>query len=126
MRRLVAALAVFVAAGCATEVQPERLTGDGEHYSVTVAFSSASTGVIDADVQVEEDPVEAVSLSAVMPDMGHAMPEISAEPQGTGRFFAHGELFAMPGAWDLAVRVEGASGAETITVRVLVEEGETT
>ncbi|OLF14350.1 hypothetical protein BLA60_04270 [Actinophytocola xinjiangensis] len=129
MRRSVTALAVLVAAGCAAGAGPERLTGDGEHYSLTVTLSSASTGVVDAEIHVENGPAETVSLSAAMPHMGHAMPEISARPQGSGRFLAHGELFAMTGVWELAIRVEGETGGdtvtETITVRVPVGEQET-
>jgi hypothetical protein len=99
---------------------PERLTGAGTQYSAEVTLDKARPGVVDADIFVTGS-VDAVWLSAVMPEMGHATPEIPAQQRKTGRFHARGELFTMPGAWELTVRVEGAAGPELITVKVLVE-----
>lgn len=122
MRRLGFLATVFLLAACATG-RPEgvRLADIGDHYTVTVALDSASTGDVGADIRVEGSAARAVALSAVMPDMGHAMPEIPARPQEPGHFLAGGELFAMPGVWDLAVRVEGDAGTDTVTFSVVIE-----
>jgi hypothetical protein len=103
-----------------------RLAGAGERYAVTVALDQARTGAVRADVRAEDrtsaaGSVDSVWLSAAMPVMGHATPEIPARQRAPGRFAARGELFAMPGDWELAVRVEGAAGTEVVTIPVPVE-----
>jgi hypothetical protein len=105
---------------------PERFTGVGAQYSTEITLNNAASGVVDADILVtglkrRPRTIEAVWLSAVMPEMGHATPEIPAQQRETGRFQARGELFTMPGVWELAIRVQGTGGTELITVNVLVE-----
>jgi hypothetical protein len=135
MRRAVlliaATVAVAVAAGwlfwsARSPADPERFTGVGSHYSAEITLDNARPGVVEADVLVtglKDRPrsVEAIWLSAVMPEMGHATPEVPAQQRETGRFQARGELFTMPGVWELAIRVQGTGGTELITVNVLVE-----
>jgi len=135
MRRAVlliaAPVAVAVAAGwlfwsARSPADPERFTGVGSHYSAEITLDNARPGVVEADVLVtglKDRPrsVEAIWLSAVMPEMGHATPEVPAQQRETGRFQARGELFTMPGVWELAIRVQGTGGTELITVNVLVE-----
>lgn len=123
------ALAAVAAAGfllsARTAARPDtvRLAGAGGRYAVTVTLDQAATGAVGAEVRVEGQapdaaPPDAVWLSAAMPSMGHATPEVPARRRSPGRFTARGELFAMPGEWELAVRVQGTSGAEVITVPV--------
>ncbi|GAA3749513.1 hypothetical protein GCM10022225_37220 [Plantactinospora mayteni] len=105
---------------------PARLTGSGERYAVSIALVPARTGVVEADLDVASGGVPAaagtvVSLSAAMPSMGHAMPEIAAEPERPGRFRARGEFFAMPGAWELTIRIHGAAGADAVTIGISVQ-----
>jgi hypothetical protein len=127
MRRTAAVL--LIAAGIAagwlfwstrTAAGPERLTGASAHHSAEVTLDKARPGVVDVDIAVSGF-AEAVWLSAVMPEMGHATPEIPARQRKPGRFHARGELFTMSGAWELTIRVQGTAGTELITVKVLVE-----
>lgn len=126
MRRLVLvllALAVVVAVPLVARQDgeaPQRLTGQGEHYSVSVTLDRVGPGVVNAEI-VTSTTVDAVWLSAAMPDMGHAMPETPAGKAGRGRFLARGELFAMPGVWELGVRLQGKAGSDVITFNVLIE-----
>jgi hypothetical protein len=128
VRRLAAALVPLVAAGALGWwfARPDpggiELTGRGTSYAVTVRFDpEPRTGAVTADIQV--DPAaDAVRISTVMPDMGHATPELTAQPAGPGRFRASGELFFMAGGWELAVDVSGPRGTEQIVLLVAVDE----
>ena len=139
-RRLLALAAVvtavvgaYLARGLVAGPEPEQFAAAGVKYAVTVRFDRLGTGVVDADVVVRgpsqdvrgqpQDKASAggtVSLFAVMPSMGHVMPEVPARREGPNRFAARGELFAMPGIWRLTVRVRGTPGAEDLSVDVAI------
>jgi hypothetical protein len=97
----------------------------GGRYSVTVVLDRAAPGQVSVQVTVltaQRTPadVEAVTVSAAMPGMGHATSPLAARRGADGRYLARGELFAMAGVWQLGIDVRGASGAEFITVDVAV------
>jgi hypothetical protein len=103
--------------------EPARFTGTSPRYAATVTLDRPSSGVVDVDVAVTARngaaiAVEAVRLSATMPQMGHVTPEIVADRVAPGRFRAHGELFAMAAVWQLAVQITGPAGTEVVTVEV--------
>ncbi|GAA3686161.1 hypothetical protein GCM10022224_058730 [Nonomuraea antimicrobica] len=100
---------------------PVQLPGRGAHYSVVVALDP-STGPLEARVEIDPAAPAEVSLFGVMPHMGHTTAELAARPENAGRYVARGELFTMPGAWEIGVRVRGAAGTEVIKVNTLVGE----
>lgn len=121
MRPVLLAVLLSLLTACATSPPAAtEIAGRGEHYGVTVALSPAGTGVIDTEIR-PDGAVTVVALSAVMPTMGHAMPEISAAPAGPGRFLTRGELFTMPGMYELIVRLDGAAGPDVVTLDVVIE-----
>lgn len=132
-RRLLALAAVvaavvgaYLARGLAAGPEPEQFAAAGVKYAVTVRFDRLGTGVVGADVVVRGLPQDkapagdTVSLFAVMPSMGHVMPEVPARREGPNRFAARGELFTMPGIWRLTVRVRGTPGDEDLPVDVSI------
>ncbi|MEO3875781.1 hypothetical protein ABGB18_43960 [Nonomuraea sp. B12E4] len=98
---------------------PVELSGRGAHYAVVVALEP-SAGPLEARVEIEPASPAEVSLFGVMPHMGHTTLEIPARDDGAGRYVARGELFTMPGAWEIRIRVRGAAGTEVIKVNTLV------
>ncbi|MEV3984181.1 FixH family protein [Nonomuraea sp. NPDC049758] len=113
---LAAALAVFLyVRGSAPG--PLTLTSTGERYAVTVLVPRPTTGRVTAEVRVTSGDPHTVALSTVMPGMGHATPEIVADPRQPGRYVAEGELFPMAGVWELSVRLSGAAGEEVLVVK---------
>ncbi|GLW09382.1 hypothetical protein Misp01_45110 [Microtetraspora sp. NBRC 13810] len=102
---------------------PVELPGRGAHYAVVVALRPG-TGTVEARVEIAPAAPAEVSLFAVMPHMGHTTPEIAARRDGAGHYVARGELFTMPGAWEIGIRVRGPSGTEVIKVNTLVGEQE--
>ncbi|MDH6580227.1 FixH family protein [Kitasatospora sp. MAP5-34] len=102
-----------------------QLSGASADYTVQVRLPRPSAAAGQADITVDRRdhaPVELerVTLAAVMPSMGHAMPALTAEPAGPGRYQTHGQLFLMAGSWQLTVSLNGPSGTETVTVPVAV------
>ncbi|CAM3890164.1 FixH family protein [Kibdelosporangium persicum] len=98
-------------------------SGDSETYRVDLTTSPRS-GPVKTSVQVkrhDSGPVQLneVVIDAVMPAMGHAMPQVVATRQND-RFEAHGELFTMGGLWDVSLRLAD----ETVTVQIPVTEGQ--
>jgi hypothetical protein len=124
---VVLALGVPAAAGAAVagwpRHEPARFAGTGPHYAVTVELDHPRAGAVDIEVAVTARSgatvaVDAVRLSATMPQMGHATPDVAAERVAPGRFSARAEPFAMPGVWQLAVQITGAAGTEVVTVGI--------
>ncbi|MDF5751580.1 hypothetical protein [Spongiactinospora sp. TRM90649] len=101
--------------------RPVQVSTAGEHYAVTALISPIDSGTSRIEVLLNSGEADAVTVSAVMPAMGHAMPEIAARRAAPGRFLAEGELFSMPGAWQLTVRVSGRAGEEVLTVSAVIE-----
>ncbi|MEU9831296.1 hypothetical protein AB0D67_07095 [Streptosporangium sp. NPDC048047] len=91
------------------------VTTAGAHYAVTV---TADRNTID--VRLDRGEADTVTVAAVMPAMGHAMPEVTARKTAPGHFVAEGDLFSMGGGWELSVRLAGPSGEETLTLTTLI------
>ncbi|MBB5957963.1 hypothetical protein FHS29_004571 [Saccharothrix tamanrassetensis] len=98
---------------------PERASAGSESYAVELEVEPRR-GPVTATVRVTRHDhaavdVDEVVIEAVMPSMGHAMPEVVARRRHD-RFEADGELFTMTGLWDVSLRLDG----ETATVRIPV------
>lgn len=121
MKRLAAAVALVAVAVAVLILgrssEPVRVTATGTHYAVTVVVDRQVVEVL-----VDSGDADAVAISAVMPEMGHAQPEVSARKTGLGRFVAEGERLPMSGVWELSVRLTGAAGEEVITVSALIAQ----
>jgi hypothetical protein len=116
---LVALGAVLVMGGCG-RADEAALMARTARYVVRLTLDRAALGEREALVEIrdEEDrPVtaEEVTIVPVMPEMGHAMPAVRAdpEPEAPGRYRARGTLFAMAGGWDVDVRVRVGERSET-------------
>ncbi|GAA4100227.1 hypothetical protein GCM10022248_85070 [Nonomuraea soli] len=106
---LVAGVLLALTAGGSRSVQAA-----GTRYAVTVVPGER------VEVRVTSGVARAVTLAAVMPGMGHALPPVETVEAGPGRFVAAGPVFTMDGVWELVVTVSGQRGEELITVTVLV------
>ncbi|GGT40953.1 FixH family protein [Nonomuraea spiralis] len=118
---LAAALALFLYAR-GSGPAPLTLTSVGTRYAVTVSIPRPTTGRVAAEVRVTSGDPHTVTLSTVMPGMGHATPEITADQRQPGRYAAEGELFPMAGVWELSVRLSGAAGEEVLVVKAPITE----
>ncbi|MFI6294857.1 hypothetical protein ACIBEJ_24925 [Nonomuraea sp. NPDC050790] len=93
---------------------PETVRAAGERYSVTVLPADP------VEVRVTSGEAETVTLAAVMPGMGHALPPVGTVPAGPGRFVAEKSMFGMDGVWELSISLSGAQGAEVINLSTVV------
>jgi HAMP domain-containing protein len=124
MRRALAAAALVAVAVTlflvARSRAPEslRLTTTGTRYAATVLIDHPTTARVSVEVRPTSGDPDAVALSSVMPAMGHATPEITAQERAPGRFVAEGELFPMAAVWELSIRLTGPAGEETLVVNV--------
>ncbi|MFI7451958.1 hypothetical protein ACIBQX_30985 [Nonomuraea sp. NPDC049714] len=116
-----AAVALFVV-GRSTAAEPVDLTTTGARYTATVHIADPAPGQVTVEIEVSEGDADTVALSAVMTQMGHSTPEISATERAPGRFVAAGELFTMSGVWELSIRLDGPAGEEQLAVRTLIAE----
>jgi hypothetical protein len=116
---LVVAAAAFFVFGRGGD-EPLRLTVAGTRYAVTVLIGEPVAGKGAVEVVLDSGDADAVVLSAVMPEMGHATPEVVAREPEPGRFLAEGGLFSMAGVWELAIRLTGPPGEEVLTVKALI------
>jgi hypothetical protein len=113
------AVAVFVA-GANAAAEPVNVTTTGTRYAATVLIEDPAPGRVTVEVTVSKGDADSLALSAVMADMGHATPEVSATEREPGRFVAEGELFSMSGVWELSLRLDGPSGQEELAVKALI------
>ncbi|MFI7612557.1 hypothetical protein ACIBP6_15155 [Nonomuraea terrae] len=128
MKRL-AVVAVLVAVGVALFVagrnaaaEPLRTSTAGTRYAATVLIEEPVTGRVSMEVVVDAGDADTVAVSAVMPEMGHSTPELTAREQRPGRFLAEGELFSMSGVWDVSLRLDGPAGEEQLIVKALISD----
>lgn len=124
---LLAALgAVLAAVGCGGGGETA-LTSRTARYVVRLTLDRAALGEREALVEIrdgEDRPVtaEEVKIMPVMPEMGHAMPVVTADPEPTaGRYRARGTLFPMTGGWEVDVLVRVAGRSETARFSLEVE-----
>ncbi|MGI5491463.1 hypothetical protein [Microtetraspora malaysiensis] len=116
-----AALALFVV-NRSTAAEPVNLTTTGARYAATILIADPAPGQVTVEIKVNKGDADTVALSAVMAEMGHSTPEISATKRGPGRFVAVGELFPMSGVWELSIRLDGPAGEEQLAVKTLITE----
>ncbi|GAA2208361.1 FixH family protein [Nonomuraea monospora] len=124
---LVAALLAAVAAalfvvGRSTAAGPITLTTAGTRYTATVLIPDPRPGQVTVEIQVSRGDADSVAVSAVMAEMGHSTPELTAAEREPGRFVAGGELFPMSGVWELTIRLDGPAGEEQLAVRALIPD----
>ncbi|GAA2307284.1 FixH family protein [Nonomuraea roseoviolacea subsp. roseoviolacea] len=114
-----AALALYVVSR-STAAEPVDLTTTGTRYAATVHIADPAPGRVTVEITVSRGDAAAVAVSAVMAEMGHSTPEISATKRAPGRFVAVGELFPMGGVWELSIRIDGPAGEEQLAVKTLI------
>ncbi|MEV0033925.1 hypothetical protein [Nocardia sp. NPDC050793] len=102
--------ASVAAISCGSGDSPEPVQAAGAQYTVTVRAADP------IEVRVVSGTAETVTLAAVMPAMGHAVPPMGTERTGPDRFVATGNLLTMDGEWELSISLSGDRGMETITV----------
>ncbi|MFC9689230.1 hypothetical protein ACFTSF_11865 [Kribbella sp. NPDC056951] len=117
--------AVVICAGAAYLLWPTNdasvtLTGSSDQHTVELRLSELTTGPVDVDLVVtpKDEALKAVTLEPGMPSMGHATAALTAQRGKDGHYRGRGELFAMPGSWDLTVRL----GTDTVTITVSVKD----
>jgi hypothetical protein len=93
---------------------PESVAAAGTRYTVTVLPADP------VEVRVTSGKAETITLAAVMPAMGHALPPVGTVQAGPGRFVATENVFSMGGVWELSISLSGDRGEEMITVSLLV------
>ncbi|MEU1968962.1 hypothetical protein ABZ541_14300 [Micromonospora sediminicola] len=93
---------------------PERVMLAGTWYSLAVR------PVDPVEVRVTSGRAEEVTLTAVMPSMGHAQSPVGTVRAGADRFVAEQDVFTMAGVWELSVTVSGTQGSEVITFSTAV------
>ncbi|GLW11337.1 hypothetical protein Misp01_64650 [Microtetraspora sp. NBRC 13810] len=88
------------------------LTGGTAHDVVTLTVSAPVTGVTAVDVRVvarnaavRSSPV--VTVSAVLPTAGHAVPDLPAIRVSDNSYHVAGLPLMMPGRWEFLVAVDG-------------------
>ncbi|MFI7151843.1 hypothetical protein ACIBO2_43585 [Nonomuraea sp. NPDC050022] len=113
---LAVAVVTFLIVGRNSTPDPLQVTARGTHYAATVSIDQPTTGRVVVDVRLTSGDADDAALSAVMPTMGHAMPEITAREPEPGHFVAEGEFFPMTGVWELSIRLTGPAGEEVLTV----------
>ncbi|MDR8409046.1 hypothetical protein MTP10_09870 [Nonomuraea sp. 3-1Str] len=116
---VVAAVALFVV-GRSTAAEPVDVTTTGTRYAATILIADPAPGRVTVEIKVSKGDADTVAVSAVMAEMGHSTPEISATEREPGRFVAVGELFPMSGVWELAIRLDGPAGEEQLAVKTLI------
>ncbi|WP_043639538.1 hypothetical protein [Nonomuraea candida] len=118
---VVAAVALFVV-GRSASAEPVHVSTTGTRYAATVSIADPAPGRVTVEVKVDKGDADSVALSAVMPEMGHATPELTATEREPGRFLGEGELFSMTGVWELSIRLDGPAGEEELAVKALITE----
>lgn len=93
---------------------PEIVEAAGARYTVIVLPADP------VEVRVTSGQAETVTLAAVMPSMGHALPPTGTVQAGPGRFVAEEDVFGMDGVWELSITLSGDRGEDVITVSAVV------
>ncbi|GAA4919370.1 hypothetical protein HD597_005986 [Nonomuraea thailandensis] len=118
---VIAGAAVFLV-GRGGSADPIDLTTTGARYAATVLIEDPAPGRVAVEIQVSKGDADSVAVSAVMADMGHSTPELTATEREPGRFLAEGELFSMSGVWELSIRLDGPAGEEQLAVKALITD----
>ncbi|TQM32072.1 LOW QUALITY PROTEIN: hypothetical protein FB390_3748 [Nocardia bhagyanarayanae] len=94
---------------------PEYVAAAGTRYTVSVL------PVDPLEVRVTSGDADTVTMAAVMPSMGHALPPVDTVQAEPGHFVAAEEVFVMGGEWELSITVSRTGGQEVITVSTVVD-----
>ena len=121
---LAAALASIAAQSAACELPAGGYFVDSPRYSLSYRTQPARISVgehfaLDFSVCAKDGrpAPNAVAVDAWMPAHKHGMnykPEV--KPYGSGRFYATGLMFHMPGLWQFLFDIDGERIAETIPI----------
>ncbi|WP_156758632.1 FixH family protein [Actinokineospora pegani] len=109
----------------ATDIQVGERTSTAAGFAISLDSAGLSTRDPAVTVSVTGAggaPVDGaeVSLTAVMPEMGHATRSVRAGADGPGRYRAAAAGLSMPGGWEftVTVRKDGAERTAVFPVRV--------
>ncbi|MEV4170780.1 hypothetical protein [Nonomuraea sp. NPDC049709] len=101
------------------------LTGGTAHDVVTLTVSAPVTGVTPVHVRlvprnatVRSSPV--VTVSAVLPTAGHAVPDLPAVRVSGNSYHVAGLPLMMPGRWEFLVAVDGDGRHERLVFPLTV------
>lgn len=90
------------------------LTGGTAHDVVTLTIASPRIGMTAVDVQlaprkgtVTTGQVPSVTVSAVLPTAGHAVPEYTAARAANGQYHVSALPLMMTGRWEVLVDIDG-------------------
>lgn len=90
------------------------LTGGTAHDVVTLTISDPVTGMTDVDVTLTPreggsacGSTTTVTVSALLPTAGHALPDYPATSTATGTYHVSGIALMMPGRWEFTVGIDG-------------------
>lgn len=88
------------------------VTGRTEQYTVDLTVDQPKQGANTLDFQVTDTAgqpatVDTITVELVMPQMGHALPPVSATRTEPGRYRAPNTDIPMPGVWEVTVSLPG-------------------
>ncbi|RCG27028.1 hypothetical protein DQ384_27540 [Sphaerisporangium album] len=101
------------------------LTGRTAGYRVTVSVDDPRVGTTALTVTATDGHgaparLSAVTITPIMPTMGHATGVVTATAAGPGRYRATGVELSMAGQWELDVGLRAASGTEQVVLALPV------
>jgi hypothetical protein len=99
---------------------PVVLHAASAHYSVTATVETPRVGSTAVEVELGGGPGTTVTIQAVMPQMGHATPPVTAAPAGAGRYRAAGIPLLMTGPWELQLSIGSGGAVEHLTLPLVV------
>ncbi|MFF2554083.1 FixH family protein [Nocardia sp. NPDC058058] len=116
---LVAALAVWWLWPDSGGASPSRMTAGPYRVALQVAGDGARVGDNTVDLEIDTaqgDPAvpERVIVAPAMPQMGHALPTVTATATTPGHYRA-GVNLPMPGQWEITVQLSGPQGPGSAT-----------
>jgi nitrogen fixation protein FixH len=117
---LIFAMVLLAACGA-----PAWQSAETDRYTIRFQLEGSGVGNRTALIELRDragQPVaaESVVVAPVMNDMGMASPEVTAQPDGSGRYRGNNTLISMLGVWELAVRVRAGGAEDVATFRVEV------
>lgn len=134
VRRLSAAGGILAAVAVAvllagvlwpTPPGPDVIHAGTARYVVTATVDHLKVGASSVEIDVaDRTGVPAhpgtVNVQAVMPQMGHAAPPVTAVPLGGGRYRADGVPLMMAGPMELLVSLDSTDGVDHLTLPLTV------
>ncbi|NRQ38735.1 hypothetical protein HII36_43960 [Nonomuraea sp. NN258] len=101
------------------------LTGGTARHVVTLTVAAPVTGVTAVDVRVVPRdavvrPAPVVTVSAVLPTAGHAVPDLPAARVSGDGYHVAGLALMMPGRWEFLVAVDGGGRRDRLVFPLTV------